>query len=409
MSDAMRRIFEEQERMRRLMKPYEDLERLQRDISPLEDLSKKLGLPPAALDFVRQEAERQKLMSGIPDICNIIDIAKIGRQRHLLEGPVEEMRRLGLLDGKTATQSAVDKIIEDQARYHQLFRLPVTSELSALADIAMKSDITQMVMGTQERLQGYLASMELPWLKIQNIHASAFGLSELVAIGRGIDIYAAYDETFVGALRSELGDWRDIAMPASQVLINPISRSEFYFSRGLNSDLTDFTAPAFHDGLRIAGLRSDEPIEDAGDVEDGFHRAKEAFALLLRFEVALRRFFEEVLEEEFGSKWMRQQLPNNMLASWIEKKDKALRAGHPESPLIDYADFSDYKMIIEKRDNWDKVFKHFFVRQQDVVESFNRLFPIRIATMHARIITNDDELLLRIETKRILKAINMKK
>jgi len=33
------------------------------------------------------------------------------------------------------------------------------------------------------------------------------------------------------------------------------------------------------------------------------------------------------------------------------------------------------------------------------------MFPIRIATMHARIVTLDDELLLRVETKRVLKAI----
>jgi hypothetical protein len=407
MSDAIRRILEEQERMRKLLNPYEDL---QRYINPLEDQLKKYGLGSAALDIIRQEEERQKLLSGLPEALNIKnELDKIERQRQLLRGPVDEMRRLGLLDGKIATQSAVDKIIEDQARYHQQFRLPETSELSALAHIAMKSDLTQMVMGSEATLKNYLATMQSPWLQIEDARTSALGLSELVSIGRGIDIYSAYDHSFAQALRSELGDWRDISMPSSDVLTNPISRSEFYRAQGFNSDLTDFTSPAFYDGLRAGGLRSDEQAEDLDDDEDGFKRADEVFAKLLRFETALRRFIEDVMEKEFGPKWMKQQLPSNMLASWEEKKEKAINAGHPEFPLIDYADFSDYKMIIEKRDNWDRVFKHVFGRSEDVRESFQRLFPIRIATMHARLITNDDELLLHVEIKRVLKAIDARK
>lgn len=406
MSDAMRRILEEQERMRKLLKPYEDL---QQYINPLEDQLKKYGLDSGALDIIRQQEERQKLLSGLPKALNIQDeLDKIELQRQLLRGPVDEMRRLGLLDGKTATLSAVDKIIEDQARYHQQFRLPETSELSALAHIAIKSDLTQMVMGTEATLKDYLATIQSPWLQIEDARTSALGLSELVSIGRGIDIYSAYDHSFAEALRSELGDWRDISMPSSDVLTNPISRSEFYRAQGFNSDLTDFTSPAFYDGLRAGGLRSDEQAEDVDD-DDGFKRADEVFAVLLRFEIALRRFIEDVMDKEFGSKWLKQQLPSNMLASWEEKKEKAIKAGHPEFPLIDYADFSDYKMIIEKRDNWDRVFKYIFGRSEDVRESFQRLFPIRIATMHARLITNDDELLLHVETKRVLKAIEASK
>lgn len=319
------------------------------------------------------------------------------------------MQRLGLLDGKTVTQSAVDKIIDDQTRYHQQFRLPETSELSALAHIAMKSDLAQMVMGTEATLKDYLAMMQSPWLQIEDVRTSALGLSDLVSIGRGIDIYSAYDHLFTEALRSELGDWRDISMPSSDVLINPISRSEFYRTQGFNPQLTDFTSPAFYEGLRAGGLRSDEQGDDVDDDEEGFKRADEAFKILLRFEVALRLFIEDVMRKEFGSKWMKQQLPSGMLASWEENKEKAIKAGHLESPLIEYADFSDYKMIIEKRNNWDRVFKHIFGRSEDVRESFQRLFPIRIATMHARLITNDDELLLHVETKRILKAIDAKK
>ena len=114
------------------------------------------------------------------------------------------------------------------------------------------------------------------------------------------------------------------------------------------------------------------------------------------------------MQETFGADWMKRQLPANMLDGWIDKKEKATRAGEAEQALIDYADFSDYKSIIEKKDNWNQVFKHVFQRSDDVRESFQRLFPVRIATMHARLVTKDDHLLLLVETRRVLKAIKAK-
>lgn len=82
-----------------------------------------------------------------------------------------------------------------------------------------------------------------------------------------------------------------------------------------------------------------------------------------------------------------------------------MKDGCPEEPLINYADFTEYKAIIERRDNWSAVFKSVFGRPEDIRESFQRMFPVRIATMHARLITSDDELLLLVETRRILRAI----
>jgi hypothetical protein len=90
---------------------------------------------------------------------------------------------------------------------------------------------------------------------------------------------------------------------------------------------------------------------------------------------------------------------------WIRKSDTAVSRGETESPLIDYADFTDYKAIIERGDNWHDLFHHVFGRQEDVRESFQRLFPVRICTMHARTVTLEDELFLVAETTRLLRAM----
>ena len=79
--------------------------------------------------------------------------------------------------------------------------------------------------------------------------------------------------------------------------------------------------------------------------------------------------------------------------------------GETGGPLIDYSGFTDYKAIIERHDNWQDVFRHVFARQEDVRESFQRLFPVRICTMHSRRVTLDDQLYLVAKTKRLLRAI----
>ena len=72
---------------------------------------------------------------------------------------------------------------------------------------------------------------------------------------------------------------------------------------------------------------------------------------------------------------------------------------------IAYADFTDYERVICRSDNWREIFTTFFDRPESVRESFQRLYPIRLDTMHARPITQDDELLLYVETQRLVKVI----
>ena len=108
----------------------------------------------------------------------------------------------------------------------------------------------------------------------------------------------------------------------------------------------------------------------------------------------------------FGENWIRHQVPNEIRQQWLRKQQTARNNGGPERPLIFYADFTDYVPIITRRDNWLKVFKQTFRRQDFVRESFQRVYPIRICVMHARVITQDDELYMYVETKRILTVID---
>lgn len=375
---------------------------------PLGDARKQLGVGSVMLDFLRQEEERRRTLSNLAGLGGMEKIAHdFERQRKLLEGPVEEARRLGLFDPHSDIRKSISVVTEPQWDHERLFRLPKEAEIGQIAHHAMEGrGLVHTVFGIEEQLREAMATMRSPWLKIEDSSTSAEAFSEIVAMGRGIEVLGAFDHHFAAALRSGLGDWRDPLTPKPEPLIDPALRSGFYVKRGFNRDLTDFTPAAFDESLRIAGLRDSEITQSTNEQEDGFARAREAYCELQLFEAALRRFIERVMQAAFGDDWMKRQLPANMLDDWIDKRDKAVKAGDVEHPLIDYADFTDYRGIIERKDNWKEVFQPVFGRAEDLRESLQRLYPVRIATMHARLITQDDVLLLRIEIKRVLRAIS---
>ncbi|WP_155847661.1 Swt1 family HEPN domain-containing protein [Asticcacaulis benevestitus] len=260
--------------------------------------------------------------------------------------------------------------------------------------------------GGDAALIAAIGEMRSPWLRIDDAARSVRAFSEVVAIGHGVASSLPFDEQFASTLRQDLGDWRDPMSVNIEAVSDPVHRTELYADQGYQSDLTDFPAPAFDQAMVIAGLRQElDAIDAEGGGGDGLQRAQRTFGLLQKLEVAVREFIVTVMQSAIGDNWMRTHLPQGMLDSWTGKREAAIRAGSAPGALIDYADFTDYRMIIEKSQNWNLVFKPIFGRVEDVRESFQRLFPVRIATMHARVITLDDELLALVEVRRIHRAI----
>jgi hypothetical protein len=207
-----------------------------------------------------------------------------------------------------------------------------------------------------------------------------------------------------------------MTLPAS-IFEDIVARTAFYAERGFDPYLTAFPADAFRQGLSIAGLNEEPPAlatpylteadEQESDEEVGFQRTNTAHHHLLRFETQIRRFIDERMKAAYGELWIKHKAPSQMRQSWQDKKQKARHSGQEDRPLIAYADFTDYVTIITQTDNWTAVFKAVFGRPELVRESFQRLYPIRNCTMHAQIITQDDELYLHVETMRLLKAIGV--
>ena len=60
--------------------------------------------------------------------------------------------------------------------------------------------------------------------------------------------------------------------------------------------------------------------------------------------------------------------------------------------------------MICKQDNWREVFAPFFQRPEFFREAMQRLHQPRIETMHARPITQEDELYIYVEIRRLVRT-----
>ena len=329
-------------------------------------------------------------------------------------GPLEDLRLA--LDATFKSNDGILKLQNMLTEMGDLYRLPQVAEVNSLLQNLWKSwensQFAQYMIQVGE-LHKAMASITTPWIDTANASRSVQGIAELHAIGNAINTQLAFDQNLVEALRSGLGDWRKELIWSPAIFDDSLARTSFYLERGLNPDLTYFPSNAFEQIVTDAGLKeldiaSADEYDSGSDsevVEADFKRNNDAHDILQRFETQVRKFIDERMREAFGSNWIKHQVPGEIRKQWIEKQQK--EGQDYQSPLIAYADFSDYVQIITRGGNWEDVFKEIFGRKGSVQESFQRLYPIRICTMHARIITQDDELYLYVETKRILKAIGV--
>jgi Swt1-like HEPN len=323
-------------------------------------------------------------------------------------GPIEDLRRATILGSEPSLGKEMSQIQQEVAAYEARFRFPDRSETTRLIAQVQNSGAIPFLSSSQEEtlnLQRAIQAMKSPWLDAENTLHSIRGFAELQGIGQALRHLPTFDPRLADALRLELGDWRYVIDWPPHIFMDPMARTEFYIERGLNPGLTDFPAPAFKESLSIARLKEGPATKD-NDEKQGFARTNAAHDRLQRFETQLRRFIDERMTAAFGQDWIKHQVPGDILKAWREKKQKAMDNGEQGWPLLAYADFTDYVPLIIRKDNWERVFKPIFQRIESVQESFQRLYPIRICTMHARIITQDDELYLYVEIKRILSVID---
>ena len=337
----------------------------------------------------------------------------------LVQAPLEELRGAGILDQSSEFQEQLRPVQEMYDTLNARFTQPDVPAAAKLMDVFRQSSALDAMAryGAQtHEIQRAMEPMHTPWLETQESLRWLAGFAEIRDIGTMLARMPTFDDTVSAALRTDLGDWRDKITWPETVLTDLCARGAFYADLGFDPSLTNFPALAFQKSAEIAGLRREPPplvdaygdpvprVED-NDEEEALVRTNMAHDWLQRLETNLRRFIDARMTAAFGAEWPGRQLPNGVYDQWIAKREAAVKAGRRPMPLIAYADFTDYERVICKKDNWRQVFVSHFGRPESLRESFQRLHLIRLDTMHARAIGQDDELLLYVEVKRLINAI----
>ena len=365
------------------------------------------------LEPISRALESIQGMSGVLQTAN--DIARYRELLRVSLGPLEDLRRSGYLTLASQLHTEISGL-GGMLAAEQRFLLPQISNVSGLLrQFSNELELAKRYSQQEVALQALMESMRTPWLDIANQVRSLNGFAGLHGIGSLLRTSPAFDGNLAEILRLDLGDWREEVAWPSTIGTDPVARTSFYISQGFNPDLTTFPHTAFEQIVTDAGLRESEaswvikndPGRESDEVEGeaAFQRTNDAHDLLQRFESQLRKFISEQMEQRFGSRWIRQRIPGEMRTKWLDRR--RLDTGSRSWSTIAYADFTDYITIIARNDNWQDLFEAVFVNKSSVQESFQRLYPIRLATMHARTITQDDELYLYVEIKRILAAIGI--
>jgi len=362
------------------------------------------SLGSAVAEFRRVE-EMKKLMDPYADMRETL------KQQDSLAGYAAKFRQE--LDAANAILKQTTLLQDVRMQAADLFRIPMASEAADMLKVLQSGTMAayaKQLTAIDTAQATALASMSSPWMRDLGAQRSASALLELHGLGNALRLVQGFDHGLTVALRADFGDWRDTIAFPQIVFEDPVARTNLYVAQGFNTALTDFPNLAFRENLVRSGL-DDDPDWDSQiqeqdpDQEADFKRANKCHGHLQRLERGLRKFIDQAMTAQYGADWPKKRLPPKLLEAWEFKKSRAESDGVVLTMFIDVADFSDYVDIICKKDHWREVFQARFKRTESVRESFQRLHPIRVATMHSRSVTKADELYTLAETMRLLSAI----
>jgi len=375
------------------------------------------GATAACLQIAEEARYRQNIGDFLGGgVAVSLAAAEEERLRHLMD---DAMGAGYLTSASRAQMSVLSNTEQLRATTEGRFLLPGIAETEQMLDVMRGTFFGSLQDRYGNKLPGAQAAMlamQAPWLDSLRAFQSVQGFAELQAIGGSLAIAPSFGDDFSNALRVDLGDWRDpITTWQSADFERADARRGFYVDRGFNTNLTDFPDAAFDESLSIAGIKGDSPILVVayGELTSLFIDGEESKALartnvahdrLQRLESQLRKFIDLSMTKAYGADWPKHRMPNGVYDKWMFKK-AADKGRKTEWPLIFYADFTEYVGIICRSDNWKEVFAATFERMESVRESFQRMYPIRLAIAHTRPIDKEDELLLFVETKRLLRVM----
>ena len=164
-------------------------------------------------------------------------------------------------------------------------------------------------------------------------------------------------------------------------------------------------------GIKLAGLdiwtvtKSIINLKDRiGNKEDNIkallsaNPLMEDFGIISDLEMKLREFIFENLSKYYGGEALgwRKGVPQDIRKKCVSRKEEDVNL---ETPKHSFLDFSDYTDIICFKENWESIFKKYFIMEKsdqqkgkEKLTSFlGELVPLRNTVCHLRRVLKDDE------------------
>jgi hypothetical protein len=115
-------------------------------------------------------------------------------------------------------------------------------------------------------------------------------------------------------------------------------------------------------------------------------KTEDAHQLLYSLENKLRQFISTEIQEFNG------KVDESIIRDWEGTKRKEAQPQRKpiDYELINYSTFDQLKKIIIQNENWDKIFKKYFRRQDGVISRINELDDIRDTIAHNRMLSDFD-------------------
>ena len=196
-------------------------------------------------------------------------------------------------------------------------------------------------------------------------------------------------------VREEFGDYRK-SKPEEDVAEDAMLARGLRLARGFDRRLSSLPMALVGSIFMPFGMTVEAP-PDADEDELDLVVATMARQL----ERKLRAFIAAAMVRSVGPKWIRQRVHSNVREEWERRRQVDVDMGRAPGELFDYADFGDYRAIIERNDNWQEIFKPIFKNKVSIGETLSRLATIRNPVAHVRPLTVEDLLILRVEGRRI--------
>lgn len=256
-----------------------------------------------------------------------------------------------------------------------------------------------------------IASIQTPWANLSDLVGSAIGIAEAGALFAAARHEDPFDPHISAYMRFELGDYRDVGTDDGLTPQDTSARLEMYTDLGLRNELRDMPGEVLVEAESKILVRNPAaviltPFEFhavfTGPGQDRYLMVCKALRIL---EKRLRDVISAVMAKQYGPAWIKQKLRPEMRERWQEKQAKDDAQGRPLADLIEYADFTDYSLILTGKPQWEEVFKGIFKQQEDVRESLRRIGPVRNTAFHCREVLETDLIFLTSEGMRLMQAL----